>query len=127
MNFRMKRVLFVSVILVIVALGCKKDDLPDEFSIYGKWKEYTTDSIRTEIEFRLYNDLRLKLRTDSIAQPFKYLLNKSDELQIFELTEFPDGISNKHKITYDKKDEQITIYGLYPSTGDPSSTVFIRK
>ncbi len=127
MPFLMKRILLIIVSLTVVIFGCKKDDFPDEFSLYGKWKEYTSDSIRTDIEFRLYNDLRLKLRTDSVAVAYKYLINKSDELQIFEISQFPNGISNKHKITYNSKDEQITIFGLYPSTGSESSTVFIRN
>ncbi len=123
----MRRILLSLAIITLIFAACKKDDLPDEFSIYGRWKENTSDSIRTEIEFRLYNDMALKLRTDSIAKPYKYLINRSDELQIFEVTEFPGGKSEKHKITYNQKDEQITIFGLYPSTGDPTSTVFIRK
>ncbi len=123
----MRRILLSVIIVTLIIAACKKDDLPNEFSIYGRWKEHTTDSIRTEIEFRLYNDMALKLRTDTIAKDYKYLINKADELQIFEISEFPDGKSEKHKITYNSKEEQITIYGLYPAAGDQSSTVFIRK
>ncbi|HLN53197.1 MAG TPA: hypothetical protein VK212_05770 [Lentimicrobium sp.] len=123
----MKRLLPIVVVILLIAYSCRKDDFPDEFSIYGKWKELTTDTLRTEIEFRFYNDMLLKLRTDSLARAFKYKLDKPNELEVFEISEFPDGISDKHKITYNSKDEEITIYGLYPTTGDPSSTVFIRK
>lgn len=122
----MKPLTFILFLSILLTLSCKKDKFPDEFSVIGKWKESTNDSLLTEIEFRRYNDLRLKLRTDSIATNFKYLLDKANELEIFETAEFPNGRRTTHKITYNSKAEQITIVGLYSSTPQ-SETVFIRK
>lgn len=122
----MKRLPLILFCLLLVSISCKKDKFPDEFIIYGKWKENTADSVRTEIEFRKYNDLLLKLKTDTIAVGYKYLLDKANELEIFEVSEFPDGRRTTHRITYNSKAEQITIAGLY-STAPELETVFIRK
>jgi hypothetical protein len=122
----MKLLPLILLFSIFLTLSCKKDKFPDEFSVIGKWKENTADSVLTEIEFRRYNELRLKLRTDTIPASYKYLLDKANELEIFETTEFPNGRRTTHKITYNSKDEQITITGLYSATPQ-AETVFIRK
>lgn len=123
----MKRYFYTLFFLLLITGACRKDTFPDEFSIYGRWKEYTNNTERTEIEFKRDNDLLLKLVNDTIRN-YKYLLNKPNELEIFTLVEFPDGKRSTHKVTYNSKDEQMTIYGLYPvAPENPLSTVFIRR
>lgn len=123
----MMRYIYIIVILLLVIGSCKKEKFPDEFSVYGTWKELTTDSIRTEIEFKSRNYLVLQLREDTTRE-YRYLLNKPNELEIFEVSEYPSGRRNIHRITYNNSEEQMTIFGLYPViTGDPSSTVFVRR
>ncbi len=120
------RVLVSVVLLLVLLASCSKEKFPDEFSIFGKWKEFTEDSIRTEVEFKRYNVMLLHLVHDTIRQ-YNYLLEKPNELEIFEPSEYPNGRSRKHKITYNKKEDQMSIYGLYPSISEPSVTVFVRK
>ncbi len=123
----MKKYLSVIVILLLVFVACKKEKFPDEFSVYGPWKELTTDSIRTELEFKSRNYLVIQLRGDTIRE-FRYLLNKPNELEIFEESEYPSGRRNIHKITYNTREEQMTIYNLYPViAGNQSSTIFVRR
>lgn len=123
----MKRYFYLLFIVLVAAGACKKDTFPDEFSVYGRWKEYTNSTERTEIEFSRDNDLLLKLVNDT-TRNYKYLLNKPNELEIFLPGEFPNGKRSTHKVTYNSKDEQMTIYGLYPvAPENPLSTVFIRR
>jgi len=123
----MKRYFYLVFFLLLIVGACRKDTFPDEFSIFGRWKEYTNNTERTEIEFKRDNDLLLKLVNDTIRD-YKYLLNKPNELEIFSPEEFPDGKRSTHKVTYNSKDEQMTIYGLYPvAPENPLSTVFIRR
>ncbi len=123
----MNKYLYIIGVVLLVLGGCNKEKFPDEFSVYGTWKELTTDSIRTEIEFKSRNYLELQLRGDTLRE-YRYLLNKPNELEIFEESEYPSGRRTIHKITYNNSEEQMTIYGLYPvSSGDPSYTVFVRR
>jgi hypothetical protein len=123
----MNRYIYVIGILLLVIVSCKKEKFPDEFSVYGKWKEFTTDTIRTEIEFKKWNYLVIQLREDTTRE-YRYLLNKPNELEIFDESEYPSGRRDIHRVTYNNKEEQMTIYGLYPVTsGDQSATVFVRR
>lgn len=123
----MKRLFYLCFFTVILIVSCKKDKFPDEFSVYGRWKENIADSNRTEIEFRRNNELKLRLINDTIRD-YRYLLDKPNELEIFNIAEFPDGIRTTHRVTYNSKDEMMTIYGLYPGgVNGESETVFVRK
>lgn len=123
----MKRSFYLLFFLLLISGACKKDKFPDEFSVYGKWREYTNNAERTELEFKRDNNLLLKLISDT-TRSYKYLLDKPNELEIFLPEEFPEGKRTTHKVTYNSKDEQMTIYGLYPATPEyPLSTVFIRR
>jgi len=113
---------------LILAIGCDKDEFPDEFSITGAWLENTTDTGKVEIEFRSSNRAFLKLKSYEPADTLLYLLNKKDELQLFQPAEFPDGVRTTHKLGYSQKNEELTIYGLLPPvSGQVSETVFKRK
>lgn len=125
-KLRMKFRMLVLAGLLAFFASCSKEKFPDEFSIYGKWKEFTNDTIKTEVEFRRRNIMLLNLIHDTIRE-YNYLLEKSNELEIFEPSEFPNGISSKHRIAYNKKEDQMSIYGLYPSINEASVTVFVRK
>ncbi|MGE5382380.1 MAG: hypothetical protein ACM3PX_03010 [Omnitrophica WOR_2 bacterium] len=123
----MKRLIFLSILLILVFAACKKDELPNEFSVLGRWKENIADSNKTEIEFRKYSVLLLKLKSDT-TRNYNYAIEKVDELQIFEPAEFPDGKRSYHKISYNSRKKEMSIYSLYPAVnGEPSVTVFIRK
>lgn len=123
----MKQLITSLLLIVVLAWGCKKDEFPDEFIVIGNWIEVTTLIDKTEIQFKRDNDLMLDLVNDTI-RPYKYSLDKSDELKIYEVAEFPAGTYTLHKITYNRKKEQMTIFGLYPSTGGiESETTFKRK
>ncbi|HLO90262.1 MAG TPA: hypothetical protein VK172_03765 [Lentimicrobium sp.] len=123
----MKRLVYFLILAGLILLACKKETFPDEFSVNGKWWEKIADTNKTEIEFQKQNNLKLRLRSDTIRD-YKYLLDKPDELQIFDLAEFPDGKRTTYKVTYDSKTEQMTIFSLYPASGGvESQTVFVRK
>ncbi len=123
----MKSYRYLILVILIVAGACSKDKFPDEFSVYGKWKEYTDNAERTEIEFRRDNILLLELINDTVRN-YRYLLNKPNELEIFLPEEYPNGKRSTHKVTYNSKDEQMTIYSLYPAAPEnPLFTVFIRR
>lgn len=123
----MKRFLTLISLVVIVVAGCKKDEFPDEFIIIGNWIEVTGSVEKTEIQFKRENDLMLDLVNDTI-RPYKYSLEKAEELRIYEIAEFPSGRYNLHKISYNERNKQMTIFGLYPNTtGEESQTVFKRK
>jgi len=124
----MKRLAFLLVIMLLVAGACNKDQFPDEFSVIGRWRENITDTDRTEIEFKRFSVLMLKLKGDTLASEYRYKLDKANELQIFDISEFPNGRSTLHRITYNSKDEErITIYGLYPAAQAESVTEFVRR
>lgn len=127
MKFRKITIQLLLLPVVIIAfLACNKEKFPDEFVIYGRWQEISTDSVKTEIEFKRRDVLFLTLVHDTIRE-YRYLMEKQNELQIFEISEFPQGKRNIHEITYYKKEDQITIFGLYPSTSGESVTVFKRR
>lgn len=120
---------FLMLILLLPVLhACNKDDFPDEFSIQDTWIEKTDKSFRMEIEFRSQNRAFFKKEEGSIAEELRYRLDKADELLLFLPEEFPDGTRSTHKISYDRKTEELTIYGLLPSIPEEvSKTVFVRK
>jgi hypothetical protein len=123
----MKQLITFLLLIVVTSWGCNKDEFPDEFVVIGNWIEVTTLNDKTEIQFKRDNDLMLDLVNDTI-RPYKYSLDKSDELKIFEVAEFPNGRYTMHRVTYNKRKEQMTIFGLYPdTTGVESETVFKRK
>jgi hypothetical protein len=113
---------------LMLSSGCNKDEFPDEFSIIGPWLENTTESGKIEIEFRSSNRAFLKLNLNEPTDTLLYLLDKKDELKLFQPEEFPDGVRTTHKLGYSQKSEELTIYGLVPLTpGSTSITVFKRK
>lgn len=123
----MKQILLSILLVFIIFIGCNKDEFPDEFVIFGKWIEVTSSVEKTELDFKNDNDLTLDLINDTIRQ-YKYLLEKADELRIYQIPQFPNGIYNSHKVTYNKDKDQMTIFGLYPdNNGLPSETVLKRK
>jgi hypothetical protein len=113
-------------VFVFTLFACNKDKFPDQFVIYGRWIELTNEPLKTEIEFKRQNVLFLTRVHDTIRE-YRYLLEKQDELQIFEIAEYPLGIRSVHKVNYNKKDDLMTIYGLYPTTGNESKTIFKRR
>lgn len=113
---------------ILIFIACSKDKFPDEFSIYGRWREITSDSVRTDLEFKRHNVLMIKYRQDTIPSEYRYQMNKVNELEIFKIAEFPNGLRTTHRITYNRKFDQITIYNLYPATPDISPTItFARR
>ena len=124
----MKGLFAIFLMFLILAIGCNKDEFPDEFSITGAWLENTTDTGKVEIEFRSSNRAFLKLNSYEPADTLLYLLDKKDELQLFQPAEFPDGVRTIHKLGYSQKNKELTIYGLLPpASGATSKTVFKRK
>ena len=120
--------LFLLLLLLPVAHACNKDDFPDEFSIQDTWIEKTGNSFRVEIEFRSQNRAFFKKVEGAEIEELRYRLDKADELLLFIPEEFPDGVRSTHKISYDRKTEELTIYGLFPSIPEEvSKTVFVRK
>lgn len=127
MTVSMKRLSFFLSFLILLIAACKKDEFPDEFSLLGKWIEVSSETDLTEIEFQSQNKVLIKLRNDTVIN-YRYLLNKANELELFTLDQYPEGDYSTHKITYNKQQKKMTIFGLYPVvSGIISETVFRRK
>jgi len=123
----MKRLSVLLGFLILLIAACKKDEFPDEFSLLGKWIEVSSETDLTEIEFQNQNRVLIKLRNDTVIN-YRYMLNKANELELFTLDQYPEGDYTTHKITYDKQQKKMTIFGLYPAvSGIASETVFRRK
>lgn len=122
----MKKYYTLLFLLVIVLQGCKKDDFPDEFVIFGRWIEVNAGPIPTELDFKYQNYLKVMLN-DSSVYDYRYLIDKKNELQIFDLTEYPDGMNTVHKMTYSVKSELLTIEGLYILPQDSISFTTFRR
>lgn len=120
------RILFLLVTALLA--GCDKEKFPDEFNLQGPWIEKNEAAFRVEIEFRSSNRAFLKRAPETGTDTLLYRLDKADELLLFKPEDFPDGNRTTHKMTYNRKSEELTINGLLPSVGGtPSSTIFIRK
>ncbi|MHC1775646.1 MAG: hypothetical protein AB9834_09560 [Lentimicrobium sp.] len=115
-------------LILILSFGCNKDEFPDEFSIIGPWIENTAEAGKVEIEFKSGNRAYLKTVPTEPFDTLMYRLEKKDELQLFLPEEYPNGIRTTHKLGYSQKNEELTIYGLFPSIPEsPSKTVLKRK
>ncbi len=115
-------------LFLVFSFGCNKDEFPDEFSIIGPWLENTTNAGKVEIEFKNGNRAYLKTVSTEPFDTLMYKLEKKDELQLFLPEEYPNGIRTTHKLGYSQKNEELTIYGLFPSISETlSKTVFKRK
>ncbi len=126
---RMKIAFRISILLFAALFsGCDKEKFPDEFNLQGPWIEKNEAAFRVEIEFRSSNRAFLKRSPETGTDTLLYRLDKADELLLFKPEEFPDGNRTTHKMTYNRKAEELTINGLLPSVGGtPSKTIFIRK
>jgi len=124
----MKRFPIFFLLMTLVVFGCNKDEFPDQFSIIGPWLEKTTDSLKTEIEFKSSNRAYLRLSPEQAWDTLRYKLDKKDELQLFLPEDYPNGNHSNHQISYSSRTEELVIYGLVPSIPESTSRkVFKRK
>jgi len=124
----MKRLSVLTALILTLTLACNKDEFPDEFSIIGPWLENTTNTSKVEIQFKTGNMVYLKSGSSEPFDTLRYRLEKKDELQLFLSEEYPDGKRTTHKLGYSQKNEELTIFNLFPSIPDsPPSLVFKRK
>lgn len=123
----MKR-LFISFFLILMLLAaCNKDEFPDEFSIIGAWIEQTPDTGKVEIEFRSGNRVFLKSGSQKPVDTLRYKLDKTDELQLFQPADYPDGTRTYHKLGYSQKKKELTIYELFPFVPAESTKMVFRR
>lgn len=112
-------------LLLLLGAGCSKEKFPDEFVILGTWIEKADVQQRMEIDFRSSN--RAFLNKGGNIDTLMYRIDKKDELLLFRPQDFPDGQRTIHKLTYNRRKEELSIYNLIITHGEPSVSVFVRK
>ena len=116
------------ILLILIAgifgvTSCQKEVFPDHNDLKGNWIEKTSNVDKTQIRFENDNTIYLT-KPNQPVDTFNYQLDNSNEL--LYLTNNA-GESN-HKIEFNKKKDEITIWYLFASIPEnPSETTFERK
>lgn len=121
----MKYICSILIFIPIVLLGfssCNKEKFPQDKNLLGHWIEKSNVSPKAELVFN--DDHTVYFTKPNTIDTFNYSLDKSNESLLLH---FDAGFSS-HKIQWNKKENEITIWNLFPSIPEnPSVTTFAKK
>lgn len=121
----MKYIYSILIFIPIVLLGfssCNKEKFPQDKNLLGHWIEKSNVSPKAELVFN--DDHTVYFTKPNTIDTFNYSLDKSNESLLLH---FDAGFSS-HKIQWNKRENEITIWNLFPSIPEnPSVTTFAKK
>ena len=122
----MSRLLVLGFVLFFVLGSCKKEVFPENEQIIGVWIEDNTASEKIRIEFRTDGTCLLQYSETSKIDTLIYQLKDEDQRLWFGLLK--EGIYHSHhQIKYNKKEDQLTIWGLTANISENAVHTFVRE
>ena len=114
-------ILFIITVSLLV-LSCDMEKFPKDKNLQGHWvvKEYKVE----KLELIFYENQTMDFIKQNSTLTFNYTLDKSSEHLILN----SDLGTSSHKILWNKKHDEITVWDLFPSFPEnPSVIVFVRE
>lgn len=102
-------------------MSCKKEVFPNKSEIIGTWTEQTNNSFKHKLTFAEETVYFFKsTSTDTLS----YWLDKNQEKLHLS---YPSAGESNHKVLFNKKKDELTIWGLFPSTPESQSETVFKK
>lgn len=117
----MKNIALTYLLALLMLTSCKKEALPDKADLIGTWIEQTDDSFKHKLIFEEETVYFFKpTSTDTLS----YWLDDNQEKIYFS---HPSVGESNHKILFNKEKDELTIWGLFPSTPENQSETVFKK
>jgi len=116
----MKKIIFFLALTTTFFVSCKKEKFPDIDDLSGSWIEQTDQSYKHKL---IFNEKTLIFIKPTSIDTFSFHLDRKQEL-IFLTSSI--GKSN-HKILFNKRKNEITIWGLFPSIPESETKTTFKK
>jgi hypothetical protein len=120
----MKKFKLISLFALLMLVSCKKEVFPKKKNIIGTWVEQTNNSFKHKLVFE--EDVLYFTKSSRTDTSF-YSLDKEKKVLSLTLVNSPSGISTEHKILINKKNNELTIWGLFISTPENISETVFKK
>jgi len=117
----MKKIILISISLLFTFISCEK--FPKEKDLIGSWIEQTDNVFKAKLTFE--EEIVYHFRPTSI-DTFFYWLDKKQESLYFAPKKYSEDKSF-HKISLNKKKNELTIWGLYISIPEKPSETVLKK
>lgn len=115
---------FILIIIMgsLVFFSCDKEKFPKDENLQGRWIEKADKQEKVELIF--YSNQTMDFIKPNSTLTYNYTLDKSSEHLILN----SDVGTSSHKILWNKKNDEITVWDLFPSFPEnPSVIVFERE
>jgi len=120
----MKKLRFLTIIIILLSFSCK-EDTSNDFEIVGQWIEKEIRGGCT-IEFTGYGSAILNLFSNDNVHEYNYRIDESANKIFFAMPDNPDSEWSL-KYSYDDTFKELTIWGLYISIPErPSETILTK-
>lgn len=121
----MRRTFPTIAFLIILFTACKKEVFPEIDNLTGSWIEQTDNSFKNKLIFD--GDI-LYFVQSTYTDTLLVRLDKKQELMFLSLKNNPSSGESNHKIILNKKENTLTVWGLFASIPeDVSETVFNKE
>lgn len=118
-NFKL---LYLFVLLLLVS--CKKEVFPKKKDLLGTWVQQTNNSFKHKLVFE--EEILYFFKSSSTDTLTYWLDNKEKVLQT-QLYNNQSGVIGRHEILLNKKNDELTIWGLFISTPENVSETIFNK
>lgn len=108
MKYSIFTMIFLTMLLLVTSLSCKKEKFPRTKNLQGVWiEDKTNQNFKHKLVFE--NETMYFHKPKSI-DTFIYSLNKKEELITLKLKNYPDLGESKHTIKLNKREQELTIW-----------------
>lgn len=111
-------------LLMLMLISCKKEVFPNKSDLIGTWTEQTNNSFKHKLVFE---EETLYFFKSSSTDTLFYSLDKDKKVLSISLVNSLLDISTKHKIIINKRENILTIWGLFISAPSESITEFKKE
>lgn len=98
--------------VLFILVSCEKDMTLDTADLQGTWTEQTNNSVKSKL---IFENETLYFIKPSYTDTLTFRLDKKKELIFLALKFNPSSGESNHKISLNRKSEELSIRGLFPS------------
>lgn len=117
----MKNFKLMYLFILLLLVSCKKEVFPNKSDIIGAWIEQTNNPFKHKLVFK---EETLYFFKSSSTDTLSYWLDEKNEVLSLQLLNSQTDITTKHKISFNKKNKELRIWGLFISAPEESETLF---
>jgi len=121
----MKRTIPTFILLITLVTSCKKEVFPEIDNLAGSWIEQTENSFKHKL---IFEEEVLYFVKPTYTDTLLFRLDKKQELIYLSSKNDPASGESSHEISLNKKENTLTVWGLFVSIPENiSETIFAKE